>query len=285
MVSDDVDAASRADGVRGHGSSSPRPSPTGGRTQRESVGAKRAISAFQFASSDAGSDEEATACRSARRSFRREQQREDLDGLAEPHVVGQAGAEPEAREEARASRARLLVGPQRAAQRRGRPRGREALGVAQPGEHLRRASPPRWTNDHSRSSSTRVAGRPEVGRRPGQEPHPLDERDPALPAARFDLLPVRRAPPASRSRSTSTHWPRSRTSPSSAASSCRHSSSVSVSSPRASSTLKSSMRVRRRSARLPCVADRHGDARAAGASATSPAAGRGARSPRGAGRP
>ncbi len=46
-------------------------------------------------------------------------QREQLDGLAEPHVVGQAGAEPERGQERQPRHAPLLVRPQRRLQARG----------------------------------------------------------------------------------------------------------------------------------------------------------------------
>ena len=60
-------------------------------------GAKRSISAAQLASSEAGATSRLRpGLRLPRLPLQHQQQREHLDRLAEPHVVGQAGAEPEA---------------------------------------------------------------------------------------------------------------------------------------------------------------------------------------------
>jgi len=51
-------------------------------------------------------------------ALRKQQQRQDLDGLAEAHVVGEAGPKPETADEPQPGDAGLLIGPQRALQRR-----------------------------------------------------------------------------------------------------------------------------------------------------------------------
>ena len=98
---------------------------------------------------------------------------------------------------------------------------------------------PAFTKDHCRSSasasspSARSAGTPASNRIPSTNETPSS-------ACRCTCFQWSSAC-CSFWRSTSTHWPRSRTSPSSAAISCRHSPSVNSSSPRASCTLKSSI--------------------------------------------
>ncbi len=73
----------------------PWPSPTDGRNRASSVGAKRAISAFQLRQQRRRQHQQ-------RRLFgrplllHRRQQRQHLDRLAQAHVVGQAGAQPQA---------------------------------------------------------------------------------------------------------------------------------------------------------------------------------------------
>ena len=75
-------------------------------------GAKRSISAAQFASSEAGATSRlGCGCR-ARLALENEQQRKHLDGLAESHVVGQARAQAEFREEIEPAHAHLLIRPQ-----------------------------------------------------------------------------------------------------------------------------------------------------------------------------
>ena len=50
--------------------------------------------------------------------FQGEQQGDDLNGLAQAHVVGQAGAQAELRQEVQPAQAAVLVGPQLGAQPR-----------------------------------------------------------------------------------------------------------------------------------------------------------------------
>jgi hypothetical protein len=63
-----------------------------------------------------------------------QQQREELDGLAETHVVGQAGAEPDLVEEREPRQALELIGPQRTDETLGRIDHLERLRAIQPAE-------------------------------------------------------------------------------------------------------------------------------------------------------
>ena len=65
-----------------------------------------------------------------------QQQGEHLDGLAEPHVVGEAGAEAEPGEETKPAHADILIGTQGRLQRLARMGGRERFGAAAGGERL-----------------------------------------------------------------------------------------------------------------------------------------------------
>ena len=76
----------------------------------------------------------------ARRAFvlrQSEDQRQGLQGLAEPHVVGQTRPEPEPDKEAEPAHARLLIGPQARLQLRPRQRGGERVRLAQRAQRLR----------------------------------------------------------------------------------------------------------------------------------------------------
>ena len=113
-------------------------------TSVASDGAKRSISACQLASSDAGATSRCGGSPPRARSLAQEQKRQDLDRLAEPHVVRQADAEPQRRRERQPRHAGLLVGPQRAAQIGARVgRGEPAPARAAPRACARARRPPR----------------------------------------------------------------------------------------------------------------------------------------------
>jgi len=95
-----------------------------------------------------GRDEQArTRRRVSAVALRKEQQRQDLDGLTETHVVGEAGPEPETADEPQPRDAGLLIGPQRALQRRAwisasgawGSQGLQRLGQPRPGGDFRPA--------------------------------------------------------------------------------------------------------------------------------------------------
>ena len=60
------------------------------------LGAKRAISAAQFASSEAGRHQQVRLARASCLRFQNQQKRKDLNGLAEPHVIGETRPQPRA---------------------------------------------------------------------------------------------------------------------------------------------------------------------------------------------
>ena len=193
-------------------SSSARQSPTDGRRAPRASGAKRAISAFQLASSEAGRHQQARPPCGASLALEHEQQRQHLDRLAQSHVVGQAGAQAELVEEAEPVHARPAGtgAAWRCSAAPGSTRG-EALGPAQA---LERLGEPRPGHD---PRPVGIRGRGVVIVRhasPGQHPHaPRRSSAPlafASRSARCRSSSVLRR----RSRSTSTHWPRTRASPS-----------------------------------------------------------------------
>ena len=163
-------------------------------TSTPSAGAKRASSRSQLPSTDTGHT--TSVGPSARVG---EQRGDELRGLAEAHVVGQAGAEAEPAEERQPARAPLLVGPQLAVEP-GRRRQRFDGGVERVVEERRsQATADASTPTTSTSSATAELvetqpGAQQVGRGGG--------------AGRADGV-QQRADPAG---SISTHWPRSRTS-------------------------------------------------------------------------
>ena len=84
--------------------------------------------------------------------FLHQQQRQHLDGLAEPHVVGQAGAQAEARQQMQPARAGTLVGPQRALAAPARDRRRRRPRRAAP-SGFRSSHGPAVTRDQSASAA------------------------------------------------------------------------------------------------------------------------------------
>ena len=179
-------------------------------------GAKRSISAAQLASSDAGATSRLGGSAAAFLLPLHQQQRQHLDGLAEPHVVGKAGPEPEPGQQVQPLHAGLLIGPQRARASAGPGSTPAPSGRAQRLQRLRQPG-----TGASPATSRRRRHRAGFGgdRRAGQHPHRLGEGQPvcarASSSASRNCCIVR----SSRSRSTSTHWPRSSTSPSVPASS------------------------------------------------------------------
>ena len=133
-----------------------------------------------------------------------QQQRQHLDGLAQPHVVGQAGAQPEPGQQMQPLHAGLLVGPQRAVQgRAGIDAGavRRAQRLQRLGQPRPRASPATTRRRRRRRRRASTAGA-------GQHPHRLGERQPVcarpvpplrgtaascVPAARGRPRPIGRA--------------------------------------------------------------------------------------------
>ena len=89
-----------------------------------------------------------------------QQQRQDLDGLAEPHVVGEAGAEPEPGEQMEPLHAGLLIGPQRRLQRAAGIGAREPVRAAQAPPASRASQGPAtvWLQSTSASAGGLVPG-------------------------------------------------------------------------------------------------------------------------------
>ena len=117
-----------------------------------------------------------------------QQQRQHLDGLAQTHVVGQAGAQTELLQEAQPRHPGTLIGPQRALQRRARRHRRQLARLPQPREGL----PQGGAGGHLHPGPLRFGPLflTQIRRRPGQQPHPLDERDFPVPACLLQRLPV-----------------------------------------------------------------------------------------------
>ena len=134
-----------------------------------------------------GRDNEARARRRVGAvALRKQQQRQDLDGLAETHVVGEAGPEPETADEPQPGDAGLLIGPQRALQRRAwisacgawGPQGLQRLGEPRPGGDFRPAGAGgfRFILGH---------------RRAGKHPHRLGETHPLASGEGFGVGKLR----------------------------------------------------------------------------------------------
>ena len=124
-------------------------------------------------------------------TFQHQQQRQHLDGLAEAHVVGEAGAEPEPGKQIEPLHAHHLIGPESGLERWAGIDAGEPVGPAQALEGLLEP----WPGDclapchasRSGSSVTRA-----VGAR--QQPHGLAERQAFIGRAPLDRLePLQRA--------------------------------------------------------------------------------------------
>ena len=139
-----------------------------------------------------------------------QQQRQHLDRLAQAHVVGQAGAEPEPRQQVAASRTPTA--------------GRDAVCRASASPGSTRPGPPGWRRPRAsrratarpRSAPSRVGAvagivrrrrRPRAGAWPRRRSGPRRWRGARSPR-------IAPASARSRSRSTSTHWPRTSARPS-----------------------------------------------------------------------
>ena len=121
--------------------------------------------------------EQARRCFVACLAALHEEQREHLDGLAEAHVVGEAGAEAEPRQQVEPADADLLIGPQRAVQLAAGVDLREPLGRAQPLEGLGEPG----AGDHARPVRVGAVGRAVLGDvRAGEHAHRLGEGEPAF---------------------------------------------------------------------------------------------------------
>ena len=215
-------------------------------TNTSRSGANRAISCCQLAISEAGttsrlgrrgpaSPERARRPRPPRASP--EEQTEHLDRLAQPHVVGQAGAQAEAREEPEPADPDRLVGAER---------GPEGLGIRR-GQPLRACAGARGS---SRATPRRPPGtnRP---RRPAPRPA-LPLRSPSRPggasppgrrgprAPRAAPAPSGRGPRGASPGRAPPTCPRTRASPSAPARISRHSASEMGSPSSVSATEKSS---------------------------------------------
>ena len=105
------------------------------------------------------------------------EQREDLQRLAEAHVVCQAGAEPERRQQAQPANAGVLIRTERRAQPAVRLETGQALGATQAREHVAKPRPGRDLRPHPR-----LVGRGAVAveRCAGGEPHRFREGDATL---------------------------------------------------------------------------------------------------------
>ena len=105
-----------------------------------------------------------------------QQQRQDLDGFAEPHIVGEAGPELEAGQQVEPREAGLLIGPERAVQGRARIDG----GAVRSAQGFERLQEP-WPGGHVRPFGRFVCGLGLCDRRSRQHPQGFGERQP-LPA-------------------------------------------------------------------------------------------------------
>ena len=129
------------------------------------LGANRAISAAQLASSEAGATSSDGLRLPPACSLQHQQQRQDLDGLAEPHVVGEAGAKSE---------------PGQQMQPAARPPADRAAASPAATGRDRRARPVRWRKRRQRLAPAR--DRPRSGssrRRLGRQPRPRKSPAPA----------------------------------------------------------------------------------------------------------
>ena len=149
------------------------------------LGANRAISAAQLASSEAGATTRLGLRVLPGFVFQHQQQRQHLDGLAEPHVVGQAGTEPEPREQIEPLHTRLLIGTQRALKRFPGIDTSEPIRVTEARQRLREPRPGHGLapvdGGRTGSSITGNAG-------PGQQTHGLAERQAFIGGPALDRL-------------------------------------------------------------------------------------------------
>ena len=172
-------------------------------------GAKRSISAAQLASSEAGATSRLVRRRPLGSRAQHQQQRQHLHRLAQPHVVGKAGAEAERRQQVKPAHAGLLIRTQRRLQRVAGIDARERFRAAKPFERLGEPG----AGDDCDQSAARVArrhGRDVRARRAGASPRRTRDRLLRPPARPRE---TRRACGRASSRSTSTQRPRTRCRP------------------------------------------------------------------------
>ena len=148
----------------------------------------------QLASSDAGATSRLgpPLVRSPSSLSEHQQQRQHLHRLAEAHVVGEAGAEAERREQMQPAHAGLLIGPQRRlAASRARIDARERVGMTQACERL---GQPRTGDDAATSRAAGVGWRASPDDvRAGDQAHRLGEAEAALGRRPLDAPETRRA--------------------------------------------------------------------------------------------
>ena len=150
------------------------------------LGANRAISAAQLASSEAGATSRLGLCSLSGLAFEHQQQRQDLDGLAEPHVVREAGPESQLGEQMQPLHARRA---DRAAACLAGPAGvdaREPVGTAQARPASRASQGPAtvWLQSMSACAGGAIAGNAGTG----QHAHRLAERQAIVGGAALDRL-------------------------------------------------------------------------------------------------
>ena len=195
-------------------------------------GAKRSISAAQFASSDAGATSRLARLPPSRCFLSTSSSASTCIVLPRPMSSARQAPRPSRRQEVQPAHADLLVGAQRGA---GAPRRGRSAPAPRGGEVLERLGQPAAGDDARPVASGASAAAP-LGRdvRAGQHAHRLGEGEPALrgrPLDRRNWSSIRR----SCSRSTSTQRPRTRCRPSEPASS----SAISAPSSRSPSSVTS----------------------------------------------
>ena len=154
-----------------------------------SIGAKRSISAAQFASNEAGATSRLGArvgdARTLRRRFvlENQEERQYLDGFAQSHVVRETGAKPEAVQQVEPTNTCLLIRSQCCLERRSRLDAGESLRAAQAFESLCEPGP----GAHRRPVGIRRVARLLLHRDAGHQPHGIGERQSAVGRCRFYL--------------------------------------------------------------------------------------------------
>ena len=122
-----------------------------------------------------------------RLALEHEQQRKHLNGLAQPHVIGQAGPETEFRDEIEPAHSHLLVGPQRRVQGRAGVDSGQSLRAA---ETFQRLGEP-GAGDHLRPLGVGIRGGIagcDIGA--GEQTNGLPKAEPILRCRALDLTEV-----------------------------------------------------------------------------------------------
>ena len=121
-------------------------------------------------------------------AFSYQQQSQHLDGLAQTHVVGQAGAQAQTRQQVQPAQADLLIRPQRGVQIGAGVDGRQTLWPAQSRQGLGQP----WPGVHLRPlgrGRQLLAANGRTG--PGQQAHGIKEAQALLACQALDLLELR----------------------------------------------------------------------------------------------